>query len=149
MVNILTAATKDHLGLSRKKIIKKSKKERGRFPKQEAALFQEISDRRAKSRKVSGWWMRMRMRQLVKAAFPKLFQPTIVFPLPGSPPLEAALHAEPGPVFGANWLYPFVRRFDLSWRKTKKLKNCTVQDRLPRIQRFHQGLQRLLQDPDG
>jgi hypothetical protein len=131
------------LGLSRKKLTTKPKKERGRFYKQEAELFKEIGLRRAKAQKVSGWWMRRFMRQLVKKAFPALFQPQI------APLLAPQPDREEGPIFGANWLYRFVRRFDLSWRKTKKLKNCTPQDRLPRIQRFHQGLQRLLQDPDG
>ena len=52
-------------------------------------------------------------------------------------------------IFGANWLYRFVRRWSLSWRKATKQKQQVVEFRLPRIQRFHQGLRKLLRDSEG
>jgi len=69
--------------------------------------------------------MRLRMRSLVRA----------------SKPDSAAM-------FGQNWLYRFVRRWKLSWRKATKQKQQVIEDRLPRIQRFHQGLRKLLLDAD-
>jgi len=42
-------------------------------------------------------------------------------------------------------LYPFVRRWHLSWRKTAKQKQQVMVDRLPRIQRFHQGVRKFFQ----
>lgn len=109
----------------------------------------EINERRKNSRKVSGWWMSMKMRELVQGAYPDLFEPTVVHHLsPSASPIEQVRQTQP-PTFGQNWLYRFIRRFDLSWRKTTKNKEKPTIDRLPRIQRFHQGLRLLLLDADA
>ena len=42
----------------------------GRYPLQEKRLFDEITARRKNARKVSGWWISRRMRQLVREAVP-------------------------------------------------------------------------------
>jgi len=99
------------------------KKGKGQYPKEEEALHAEIQERRKKARKVSGLWIRLRMRSLVSASRPNSRA-----------------------VFGQNWLYRFVRRWHLSWRKTTKQKQQVMTHRLPRIQRFHQGLRKLLLD---
>ena len=101
-------------------------KAKGRYPHEEKKLSQEIAERRKKGRKVSGWWISKRMRQLVRASAPTSKE-----------------------IFGANWLYRFVRRWSLSWRKATKQKQQVVEFRLPRIQRFHQGLRKLLRDSEG
>ena len=101
-------------------------KAKGRYPHEEKKLSQEIAERRKKGRKVSGWWISKRMRQLVRASAPTSKE-----------------------IFGANWLYRFVRRWSLSWRKATKQKQQVVEFRLPRIQRFHQGLRKILRDSEG
>ena len=52
-------------------------------------------------------------------------------------------------IFGPNWLYRFVRRWGLSWRKATKQKQKVIESRLARIERFHQGLRKLLRDSEG
>ena len=97
----------------------------GRYPNEEAVLHAEIQERRKNARKVSSLWMRLRMRNLVRASQPNSMA-----------------------VFGQNWMYRFVRRKRLSFRKATKKKQQLMVERLPRIQRFHQGLRKLLQDAD-
>jgi hypothetical protein len=98
----------------------------GRYPDEEQKLAKEITDRRTNARKVSGWWISKRMKQLVRETTPTSIA-----------------------VFGPNWLYRFVRRWNLSWRKATKKKQQAVKLRLPRIQRFHQGLRKVLRDSEG
>ena len=118
----MEADIKGRLGLE----LKFKQKAKGRYPLEEKRLFDEITARRKKGRKVSGWWISKRMKKLV---------------------LEAAPTSEAK--FGNNWLYRFVRRWGLSWRKTTKRKQQVVESRLARIQRFHQGLRKLLRDAEG
>ena len=103
----------------------KSKRLRGRFPEEEQELYLAFLEQRKKSRKVSGWWLSKKMKALVRRSQPQL----------------AEEHK-----FAANWLYRFVRRFDITWRRTTKTKQKVVADRLPKVQRFHQGLRKLLLD---
>jgi hypothetical protein len=118
----LAAEIKGRLGLQRRF----SQKATGRYPQQEKMLFDDITARRKKGRKVSGWWISRRMRQLV-----------------GETASNSTIK------FGNNWLYRFVRRWGLSWRKTTKRKQQVVESRLARIQRFHQGLRKLVRDAEG
>ena len=71
----------------------------------------EIKDRRRRGAVVTGRWIQMRMRQLV-----------------GNAAAEIA-------TFGSCWLYRFVRRWNLSWRRTTKRKQEVNLHRIPRIQR--------------
>jgi len=118
----LEADIKGRLGLGRRFL----NKAKGRYPLEEKRLVDEITDRRKKGRKVSGWWIARRMRQIVRET---------------APASEVA--------FGNNWLYRFVRRWGLSWRKATKQKQKVIESRLARIQRFHQGLRKLLRDAEG
>lgn len=89
-------------------------------------MYEEFLERRRNARQVTGWWLCLRMRQLVRASNPASEEK-----------------------FCMNWLYRFVRRWDVTWRKTTKKKPKPIQERLPLIVRFHQSLVQLLQDPHG
>ena len=118
----MDADIKGRLGLERSF----KKPGQGRYALEEKKLFVEITGRRKKGYKVSGWWISRRMRLLVHE----------------TDPTSTAL-------FGNNWLYRFVRRWGLSWRKATKQKAKVIESRLERIQRFHQGLRKLLRDAAG
>jgi hypothetical protein len=118
----LEADIKGRLGLERRF----KKKATGRYPLEEKELFGEVTARRKNGRKVSSWWISRRMRHLVRKTDPTSMA-----------------------VFGNNWLYRFVRRWGLSWRKATKQKQKIIESRLERIKRFHQGLRKLLRDSEG
>ena len=102
----MEADIKGRLGLE----LKFKQKAKGRYPLEEKRLFDEITARRKKGRKVSGWWISKRMKKLV---------------------LEAAPTSEAK--FGNNWLYRFVRRWGLSWRKTTKRKQQVVESAMQKV----------------
>jgi transposase len=95
----------------------------GKFSNAEQQLDNEITERRQRGLVVTGNWIQMRMRHIVGNV--------------------------DGHVFGSNWLYRFVRRWNLSWRRTTKRKQEANANRLPRMQRFHQQLRKLLIDQEG
>ena len=91
---ILSKCIKKGLGL--KRIY--AKPPAGKYHDSEVTLMGEIKDRRRRGAVVTGRWIQMRMRQLV-----------------GNAAAEIA-------TFGSCWLYRFVRRWNLSWRRTTKRK---------------------------
>ena len=60
----MEADIKGRLGLE----LKFKQKAKGRYPLEEKRLFDEITARRKKGRKVSGWWISKRMKKLVLEA---------------------------------------------------------------------------------
>ena len=95
------------------------KKRRGKYHEAEQELYDAIMQRRSRGRHVSGKFITAKMQALV------------------GPGAQDA-------TFGPAWLYRFVRRWKLSWRRATKRKDNST--RLHRAQRFHQGLRKLLVD---
>ena len=89
----------------------------GHFPVQQKKLYSKYRVRRAKGLRVSGMWLQAKMKTLVQADKPKNFEK-----------FKAS----------DNWKQKFVKRHGISNQQKTNNKSKSIEERLPKVKRFHQ-----------
>ncbi|CBJ33249.1 C2H2 zinc finger protein [Ectocarpus siliculosus] len=98
------------------------------FPEEEKKLHNMFLARRRRKLKVSTLWLTVTFRKLVQENHPEDQR-------------AAAFSAS------FRWARKWAKRHKLSKRRRSNLKNKSVEERLPKIQRFHRRFRKLLQEP--
>ncbi|CAB1117664.1 unnamed protein product [Ectocarpus sp. CCAP 1310/34] len=98
------------------------------FPEAEKRLYKMFVERRKRKSKVSTLWLTITFRRLVREMYP-------------GDQRAAAFRAY------FRWARKRAKRHNLSKRRRTNLKNKSVEERLPTIQRFHRRFRKLLQEP--
>lgn len=98
------------------------------FPEAEKRLYKGFVDRRKRKLKVSTLWLTITFRKLVREMYP-------------GDQRAASFRAS------FRWARKWAKRHNLSKRRRTNLKNKSVEERLPKIQRFHRLFRKLLQEP--
>ncbi|CAB1114535.1 unnamed protein product [Ectocarpus sp. CCAP 1310/34] len=98
------------------------------FPEEEKKLYNMFLARRRRKLKVSTLWLTVTFRKLVQENHPEDQR-------------AAAFSAS------FRWARKWAKRHKLSKRRRSNLKNKSVEERLPKIQRFHRRFRKLLQEP--
>ncbi|CAB1106446.1 unnamed protein product [Ectocarpus sp. CCAP 1310/34] len=98
------------------------------FPEAEKRLYKMFVERRKRKLKVSTLWLMIAFRKLGREMYP-------------GDQRAAAFRAS------FRWAREWAKRHNLSKRRRTNLKNKSVEERLPKIQRFHRLFLDLLQEP--
>ena len=98
------------------------------FPAAEKRLYNLFMERRKRKLKVSTLWLTVRFRKLLAEMYP-------------SDERAAAFRAS------FRWMRKWAKRHNLSKRRRTNLKNKSVEERLPKIQRFHRKFRGMLKQP--
>ncbi|CAB1106733.1 unnamed protein product [Ectocarpus sp. CCAP 1310/34] len=99
-------------------------------PEAEKRLYKGFVERRKSNLKVSTLWLTITFRKLVQEMYP------------GD---QRAAYFRASFKWGRKW----AKRHNLPKRRRTNLKNKSVEERLPKIQRFHRLFRKLLQEPVG
>ncbi|CAB1114840.1 unnamed protein product [Ectocarpus sp. CCAP 1310/34] len=111
----------------KKTLLAKQKPKRW-FPEEEKKLYNMFLARRRRKLKVSTLWLTVTFRKLVQENHPEDQR-------------AAAFSAS------FRWARKWAKRHKLSKRRRSNLKDKSVEERLPKIQRFHRRFRELLQEP--
>ncbi|CAB1108959.1 unnamed protein product [Ectocarpus sp. CCAP 1310/34] len=98
------------------------------FPEAEKRLYKGFVERRKRKLKVSTLWLTITFRKLVREMNP-------------GDQRAASFRAS------FRWARKWAKRHNLSNRRRTNLKNKSVEERFPKIQRFHRLFRELLQEP--
>lgn len=120
----LVAAAADDV---RKSLLAKQQPKRW-FPEAEKRLYKGFVERRKRKLKVSTLWLTITFRKLVREMYP-------------GDQRAASFRAS------FRWARKWAKRHNLSKRRRTNLKNKSVEERLPKIQRFHRRFRKLLHEP--
>ncbi|CAB1107192.1 unnamed protein product [Ectocarpus sp. CCAP 1310/34] len=110
----------------KKSLLAKQQRKRW-FPEAEKRLYKMFAERRKRKLKVSTLWLTIMFRKLVREMYP-------------GDQRAAAFRAS------FRWARKWAKRHNLSKRRRTNLKNKSVEERLPKIQRFHRLFRKLLQE---
>lgn len=106
----------------------KKSRPRARFSKAEKGLYTSFLAKRKRGLKVSTLWLCATVAGLIEEHYPSNPRGK------GSKP-------------SWRWVFKWANEHNISKRRRSNSKNQSIEERLPKIQRFHKSLHKLVQDP--
>ena len=118
----------------------------GAFPEEEDKLYDMFGNRRADGKRVSGRWLKAKMRRLVKDRTEK--ERARVCHSDAEKLARQKLLEKADKFQGTQgWFRKWKARYQVSLRKRTNSKTKSAQERLPKVQKFHRTAKRFCQPP--